>query len=89
MVFIYDLALDQPVVNPVNEEQCFSWVFVMDGSTNFFYGWWKTKAAESLGIARHSIVSTKSPDLSTCKQRQVILRGILSMDAEIVSVIVV
>lgn len=61
----------------------------MDSSTNFSHRWWQTKAAESLGIAGLKTDAIKSPDLSTCKQRQTTIRVFLSTDIELVSVIVV
>ncbi len=61
----------------------------MDSSTNFFHWWWQTKAAESLGIARLNTDAIKSPDLFICKQRQITIWVFLSMDIELVSVIVV
>ncbi len=44
--FVYDAALDPPIVIFVKEEQCFSWVLVMDGSINFCHRCWQIKAAE-------------------------------------------
>ncbi len=65
--FVYDAALDPPVVIFVKEEQCFSWVLVVDGSINFGHRCWQTKAAERFRKTGFKILASKSPDLITYK----------------------